>query len=55
MKKFSKAVKEYKYFKFRMKLKNTHIVYDDSIKNYIVFINWSKDYLINNYHFTNVY
>jgi len=55
MKKLHKAIKEYLKFKNKLNCKNTHLVYDTTINDYIVFINWSKEYLTNNYYFTNVY
>jgi len=55
MKKFHKAVKEYLKFKNKLNCKNTNLVFDPGINDYIVFINWSKEYLTNNYHFINVY
>jgi hypothetical protein len=55
MKKFHKAVNEYLKFKNKLNCKNTNLVFDPGINDYIVFINWSKEYLTNNYHFINVY
>jgi hypothetical protein len=55
MKKFIKAVKEFKKFKNFHKIENTFIVYDSDKNDYIIFINWSKEYLQNNYHFIDVY
>jgi hypothetical protein len=55
MKKFHKAVTEYKYFKFKFNMENTFLVYFEDKNEFYVFINWSKDYLTNNCHFINIY
>jgi len=55
MRKLHKAVQEYKFFKCRHEVPNTFLIYNHLKNDYEVFINFSKEFIVNNCPFYSVY